>query len=108
MRRFALGTAALVVGFMLFVAAAHAATPGRERGATSQVRIEGFDPLVPTLRKSERGAGPRPGATTPRPCTVLAGDTAGTPARLPFQTGLRPETPRRRSAATVWALRVPA
>ncbi|HIC69616.1 MAG TPA: hypothetical protein EYO90_08835, partial [Candidatus Latescibacteria bacterium] len=51
MRRFALGTAALVVGFMLFVAAAHAATPGRERGATSQVRIEGFDPLVPTLRK---------------------------------------------------------
>ena len=29
----------------------HAATPGRERGATSQVRIEGFDPLIPTLRK---------------------------------------------------------
>ena len=29
----------------------HAATPGRERGATSQVRIEGFDPLVPTMRK---------------------------------------------------------
>jgi hypothetical protein len=28
-----------------------AATPGRERGATSQVRIEGFDPLIPTLRK---------------------------------------------------------
>ena len=28
-----------------------AATPGRERGATSQVRVEGFDPLVPTLRK---------------------------------------------------------
>ncbi|MFT5378001.1 MAG: hypothetical protein ACI906_004844, partial [Candidatus Latescibacterota bacterium] len=30
---------------------AMAATPGRERGATSQVRIEGFDPLIPTLRK---------------------------------------------------------
>ena len=28
-----------------------AATPGRERGATSQVRIEGYDPLIPTLRK---------------------------------------------------------
>ena len=34
-----------------WVSTAGAATPGRERGATSQVRIEGFDPLVPTLRK---------------------------------------------------------
>ena len=33
------------------LAASNAATPGRERGATSQVRIEGFDPLIPTLRK---------------------------------------------------------
>ena len=33
------------------LSAAFAATPGRERGATSQVRIEGFDPLIPTLRK---------------------------------------------------------
>ena len=30
---------------------AMAATPGRERGVTSPVRIEGFDPLIPTLRK---------------------------------------------------------
>ena len=30
---------------------ATAATPGRERGVTSPVRIEGFDPLIPTLRK---------------------------------------------------------
>ena len=51
MRRFATGIAALVVGLILSVAVADAATPGRERGATSQVRIEGFDPLVPTLRK---------------------------------------------------------
>ncbi len=51
MRRFALGTAALAVGLVLFAVDADAATPGRERGATSQVRIEGFDPLVPTLRK---------------------------------------------------------
>ena len=42
------------VGLILLVgmlSAATAATPGRERGATSQVRIEGFDPLIPTLRK---------------------------------------------------------
>ena len=34
-----------------WTSASTAATPGRERGATSQVRIEGFDPLIPTLRK---------------------------------------------------------
>ncbi len=42
------------IGLILLVgilSAANAATPGRERGATSQVRIEGFDPLIPTLRK---------------------------------------------------------
>lgn len=49
MRRYAVGTAA-VIGLVLLVAELHAATPGRERGATSQVRIEGFDPLIPTLR----------------------------------------------------------
>ncbi len=38
----------LLVGTLSTV---QAATPGRERGATSQVRIEGFDPLIPTLRK---------------------------------------------------------
>ena len=62
--------------------------------------------------KSERGAGPSPGATTPRPCTVLAGGTAGTPARLrrfpdrdarSHRTSLGggvPRTPRERSAGT--------
>ncbi|NKB66514.1 MAG: hypothetical protein GKR89_05595 [Candidatus Latescibacteria bacterium] len=34
-----------------WTSAASGATPGRERGATAQVRIEGFDPLVPTMRK---------------------------------------------------------
>ena len=43
------GIALLLLAGTLSVA--FAATPGRERGATSQVRIEGFDPLIPTLRK---------------------------------------------------------
>ena len=40
-----------VVVFAIAASSVQAATPGRERGATSQVRIEGFDPLIPTLRK---------------------------------------------------------
>ena len=40
-----------VVVFAITASSVQAATPGRERGATSQVRIEGFDPLIPTLRK---------------------------------------------------------
>ena len=40
-----------VVVFAITASSIQAATPGRERGATSQVRIEGFDPLIPTLRK---------------------------------------------------------
>ena len=40
-----------VVVFAIAASSIQAATPGRERGATSQVRIEGFDPLIPTLRK---------------------------------------------------------
>ena len=39
------GIALLLLAGTLSVA--FAATPGRERGATSQVRIDGFDPLVP-------------------------------------------------------------
>lgn len=50
MRRFT--SWGLVLALLLcWAAAGNAATPGRERGATAQVRIEGFDPLVPTLRK---------------------------------------------------------
>ncbi|MBT7417623.1 MAG: hypothetical protein HN780_03785, partial [Gemmatimonadetes bacterium] len=40
-----------VAVFAIAASNVQAATPGRERGATSQVRIEGFDPLIPTLRK---------------------------------------------------------
>jgi hypothetical protein len=40
-----------VAVFAIAASSVQAATPGRERGATSQVRIEGFDPLIPTLRK---------------------------------------------------------
>ena len=40
-----------VVVFAIAASSVQAAPPGRERGATSQVRIEGFDPLIPTLRK---------------------------------------------------------
>ena len=40
-----------VAVFAITASGIQAATPGRERGATSQVRIEGFDPLIPTLRK---------------------------------------------------------
>ena len=43
------GTALLLLAVV--ASSVEAATPGRERGATSQVRIEGFDPLIPTLRK---------------------------------------------------------
>ena len=43
------GSALLVLAAV--ASSVEAATPGRERGATSQVRIEGFDPLIPTLRK---------------------------------------------------------
>ena len=43
------GVALLVLA--VAASSVQAATPGRERGATSQVRIEGFDPLIPTLRK---------------------------------------------------------
>ena len=43
------GIALLVLA--IAASSVEAATPGRERGATSQVRIEGFDPLIPTLRK---------------------------------------------------------
>ena len=42
---------AILLSIAGVASSALAATPGRERGATSQVRIEGFDPLVPTLRK---------------------------------------------------------
>ena len=40
-----------VAVFAITASGIQAATPGRERGATSQVRIEGFDPLIPNLRK---------------------------------------------------------
>ncbi len=43
--------ALIVLSMASWVSSAFAATPGRERGATAQIRIEGFDPLVPTLRK---------------------------------------------------------
>ena len=50
MRRYTLGVAVFVAA-TLWTSFAFSATPGRERGATSQVRIEGFDPVIPTLRK---------------------------------------------------------
>ena len=40
-----------LIGIGYWASSALAATPGRERGATSQVRIDGFDPNVPTLRR---------------------------------------------------------
>lgn len=50
MRRFTSCIAILLL-IACWASSASAATPGRERGATSQIRIEGFDPLIPTLRK---------------------------------------------------------
>jgi len=50
MRKVSFWGLALVV-LATAMASVEAATPGRERGATSQVRIEGFDPLIPTMRK---------------------------------------------------------
>ena len=50
MRKVSFWGLALVV-LAAAMASVEAATPGRERGATSQVRIEGFDPLIPTMRK---------------------------------------------------------
>ena len=50
MRKVSIWGSALLV-LAVVASSVEAATPGRERGATSQVRIEGFDPLIPTLRK---------------------------------------------------------